>query len=162
MGSGSEPSPPSKRLEDAVVKGRKKLKDAFLARALRWAEQQGHYYQSQRWARSGRAGASTRPSPPGGRGQGPCRQCFEGQSGVERRGPEGVWRGGGETDQEASALEVLPPGPSPGTGPTSQLGPLGRLRGLPHVRPLLHGVLQGLGLLLVHLNVVHFLIGSDR
>lgn len=44
---------------------------------------------------------------------------------------------------------------------SSQLGTLGRLRGLPHVCPLLHGVLQGLGLLLVHLNVVHLLIRSD-
>lgn len=47
-------------------------------------------------------------------------------------------------------------------GPVSQFGALGRLRGLPHICPLLHGALQGLGLLLVHLNVVHLLIGSDR
>lgn len=46
-------------------------------------------------------------------------------------------------------------------GPWSQLGALGRLRGLPHICPLLHGALQGLGLLLVHLNVVHLLIRSD-
>lgn len=68
----------------------------------------------------------------------------------------------GEKDGEASALETLPPGPSLGAmAPASQLGTLGRLRGLPHVRPLLHGVLQGLGLLLVHLNVVYLLVRSD-
>lgn len=46
-------------------------------------------------------------------------------------------------------------------GPGSQLGALGRLRGLPHVRPLLHGALQGLRLLLVHLDVVHLLVRRD-
>lgn len=46
-------------------------------------------------------------------------------------------------------------------GPVSQLGALGRLRGLPHVCPLLHGALQGLGLLLVHLHVIHLLVRGD-
>lgn len=60
-----------------------------------------------------------------------------------------------ERQGEGPALETLPPGPA------SQLGALGGLRGLPHVCPLLHGVLQGLGLLLVHLNIVHLLVRSD-
>lgn len=40
----------------------------------------------------------------------------------------------------------------------SGLDPLCRLSRLPHIGPLLHGALQRLGLLLVHLHVVHFLI----
>lgn len=53
----------------------------------------------------------------------------------------------------------LPPGPSLGlVDPTSQLGALGRLRGLPHICPLLHGVLQSLGLFLIHLDIVHLLV----
>lgn len=35
---------------------------------------------------------------------------------------------------------------------------LGRLRGLPHIGPLLHGALQRLRLLLVHLHVINLLI----
>lgn len=69
---------------------------------------------------------------------------------------------GGDRGEEP-ALEMLPPGTSPVmVAPASQLSTLGRLRGLPHICPLLHGVLQGLGFLLVHLNVVHLLIRSDR
>lgn len=40
----------------------------------------------------------------------------------------------------------------------SGLDPLCRLSRLPHIGPLLHGALQRLRLLLVHLHIVHFLV----
>lgn len=45
-----------------------------------------------------------------------------------------------------------------GRPPSLQLGTLGRFGGLPHICPLLHGVLQGLGLLFIHLDIVYLLI----
>lgn len=47
-------------------------------------------------------------------------------------------------------------------GLLSGLDTLGGFCGLPDVRPLLHGVLECLGLLFVHLNVVHLLVRCDR
>lgn len=44
----------------------------------------------------------------------------------------------------------------------SGLDPLGRFSRLPHIGPLLHGALQGLGLLLVDLHIVHLLIRGHR
>ena len=73
------------------------------------------------------------------------------------------WRGEGGDRRGGVGSGDAASWPLPGAAArASQLGPLGRLRGLPHVCPLLHGVLQGLGLLLVHLNVVYLLVGSDR
>ena len=102
--------------------------------------------------------------------EGRCLQCdmasgsvsHDNCLGVEERGggQEGALQRRRASRPEAGSADGAS-GPLPGRG-ASQLGALGGLRGLPHVCPLLHGVLQGLGLLLVHLNVVHLLVGSDR
>lgn len=116
--------------------------------------------KNRRWARVGRGSPQSGPRLSGEGFRVPDIKCFEGQSGrVE--GATGGEKGAGRWEEPA--LEMLPPGPSPGSGATaSQLSALGRFRGLPHICPLLHGVLQGLRFLFVHLNVVHLLIGSDR
>lgn len=44
----------------------------------------------------------------------------------------------------------------------SGLDSFGGFGGLPDICPFLHGVLEGLGLVFVHLNIVHLLIGCDR
>lgn len=108
----------------------------------------------------GRGSASIRPSPPRGKGSGSLMPSALKARVAEERGggQEGALERRRASSQAGSA--EWPPGPS--LARVSQLDALGGLRGLPHVCPLLHGVLQGLGLLLVHLNVVHLLVGSDR
>lgn len=101
-----------------------------------------------------------RPCLPGGRVRVPdARKSFEGQSG---RG-----RGGG---QEGALLEAkgeqpgrlcrVASGPLPGAG---IMAPLEELRGLPPICPSCMVFCRAWSLLLlVHLSVVHLLVGSDR
>lgn len=104
----------------------------------------------------GRGSAPIRASPPRGRVRVPDVKCFEGQEWQSGGGREGAGREGREGGASSG---LLPPGPSLGlVALTSQLGTLGRLRGLPHICPLLHGVLQSLGLLLIHLDIVYLLV----
>lgn len=68
--------------------------------------------------------------------------------------PKWVWQpsgaAAGENQQGIPLFHCLPQ--------ALLLYALGRLRGLPHISPLLHGALQRLRLLLVHLHVINLLI----
>lgn len=119
--------------------------------------------KNQRWAPSGQRKCLNQVLTSQGKGSGSLMSSALKARAAEWRGMgrRGQWerrkeRQGGTSFGASGPLSRI------GGAPTSQLGAFGRLRGLPHVCPLLHGALQGLGLLLVHLNVVHLLVRSDR